>query len=577
MRRSGAAGYPRVVRALHYVAVAALVVGSLLFGPAARAAVPECPDDLEPWRATLGAEWIACVRLADLTVSGGNPYTDPNSLTGMGNPPPSGGTLHSKYTSPITGVPGIQIHGYFPDGCNAFQVEPALTAKNGAPFIKGCEPPDPPPYATCLAACHHNGQFVLRIPDTWSGRLLTAGTPGIRDAFSSDAILSDFALSRGWAYVSQDKGNMGANFFQAGCDERGTCASEASWPGACRAASTPWCAAVAVEEWTFRMRQATRAARALLNAVAPAYGLTKVVRSYAAGISNGGYQVRRALETDKAPDRLYDGGVDWEGTLFLSSLPRGLVVHDATGNVTADPVGFNLFTYLPTALANWPGDVSGDPAARAALERVGFDVEAEPLWPYHWAIYWGLTQKIYRLAFDPEYTAYTCSEPEALAVGPPCVSPPVLDVPPTDVDARYDYTARLIANAALRGRLDAVANTGDIQRPLITLHGDNDALLPYRTDSDLYQQLVALKHRSSRHRSYVVRGGNHVDPQFDEHWDRGTPYGRNVIRPMLPCVRAAIDALVEWVERDSPPPPSRTIARTGTTAAALANSCGLAD
>ena len=33
--------------------------------------------------------------------------------------------------------------------------------------------------------------------------------------------------------------------------------------------------------------------------------------TYAVGTSNGGYQVRRAME--EAPN-LFDGGVDWEGT-----------------------------------------------------------------------------------------------------------------------------------------------------------------------------------------------------------------------------------------------------------------------
>lgn len=554
---------------LRLTASAVLVVTSIVAGPPpAAAAALQCPDalGLERWRTVLGAEWVACVRLADLSTTT-NPYTDPNSLTGMGNPPPSAGALHSRYSRPTSpAIPGLQLHGYFPDGCNAFQAEPVLTAKNGAPFMRGCTPP-PTPLQTCFAACHHNAQFVLRIPDSWNGRLLTAGTPGIRDAFASDYILGDFALTRGWAYVSQDKGNLGANFFQSGCDERGTCTSEASWPGACAGAGDPWCPATAIQEWTYRMRQATRSAIALLGTLAPAYGLNKVGRSYAAGISNGGYQVRRALETDGPHERLYDGGVDWEGTLFLSSLPAGIVTERPT-------TGYNLFTYLPAALANWPGDVSGDPAAREALAAVGFEPESEPLWPYHWAIYWGLTQKIYRLAFDPEYTGYSCSDPAGLA--PPCVSPPVLEVPPTDPDAAYDYHARVAAFPELARRLDSVANTGDIQRPLITLHGDQDALLPARTDSDLYAQLVARKHREGRFRYYTVRGGNHVDPQFDDHWGRNA-YGNTVLRPMLPCVRSAIDALVAWVETGVAPPPSRTIARVGTTADELANRCGLGD
>jgi fermentation-respiration switch protein FrsA (DUF1100 family) len=289
---------------------------------------------------------------------------------------------------------------------------------------------------------------------------------------------------------------MGANFFRAGGDETAT-------------SGTPWEPGAAVEEWTMRMRQATSAARALLAFLAPQYGLKGVTFSYAAGISNGGYQTRRAIETDFKHQRLYDGGVDWEGTLFLGSLPAGIQTQTPT-------TGYNLFTYLPTALLNYPGDVLGVPASVQALAAVGFNPQSQPLWAYHWAIYWGLTQKIYRLEFDPEYTNYTCSD--MLGAGPSCVSPAALAVPPTDPDALYDYAARVAQNPAILARMQEVANTGNIQRPLITLHGDQDSLLPIATDSDLYSQLVARAHKSSRYRYYVVQGGNHVDPQFDDHY-----------------------------------------------------------
>ena len=63
--------------------------------------------------------------LADLTTTN-HPYTDPQSLTGMGFPPPGSGTLNSKYSTPTSPpVSGIQIDGYWPDACNAFQAEPA--------------------------------------------------------------------------------------------------------------------------------------------------------------------------------------------------------------------------------------------------------------------------------------------------------------------------------------------------------------------------------------------------------------------------------------------------------------------
>src|SRR2546422_6293351 len=76
-----------------------------------------CPQDLEAWRQLLGAEWIDCHAVADLTTTN-NPFTDPQSLTGMGFPPPGSGTLNSKYTAPTSPpVSGIQIDGYFPDAC----------------------------------------------------------------------------------------------------------------------------------------------------------------------------------------------------------------------------------------------------------------------------------------------------------------------------------------------------------------------------------------------------------------------------------------------------------------------------
>ncbi|HZU40311.1 MAG TPA: alpha/beta hydrolase domain-containing protein, partial [Solirubrobacteraceae bacterium] len=276
-------------------------------------------------------------------------------------------------------------------------------------------------------------------------------------------------------------------------------------------------------------------------------------RSYAVGISNGGYQVRRALETDAGPNRLYDGGVDWEGTLFTNAE--------------------NLFSYLPTSLAAWPGDVLGTPSAVQALAAVGFNPQSEPLWSYHWSVYWGLTQKIYRLEFDPEYTGYTCSSTSG--VGTPCVSPPAEQVLPSDPDATYDYQARLAALPALAGRMDSVANTGAIADRLITVQGDQDALLPIRTDGDLYAQMVGARGRAGMYRFYTVAGGNHVDPQFDDHYGVDA-YGDNVLRPILPCARAALDALSAWVERGQAPPPSGTIPRpAGASATELANVCSL--
>lgn len=89
--------------------------------------------------------------------------------------------------------------------------------------------------------------------------------------------------------------------------------------------------------WHGRVSQPTVAAEQVL---AQRYG-TAPRRTWMTGISNGGYLTR--WQPDQRPE-LYDGGVDWEGSLFQSQGP-------------------NLFPYLPTALRDYPTSTV-DPAAR---------------------------------------------------------------------------------------------------------------------------------------------------------------------------------------------------------------------
>ena len=559
------------------VGAAAVLAGALPAGATPGVGVPEvasaavaqtCPADLTAWKTALGAEWIDCHALADLTTTGNTTYTDNFTTTGYGFPPPASGALNSNKTNPTApAVPGIQVDGYFHDGCNAFQPEPPQLAA----FMQTCTPTFVAGN-TCLSQCHHDAAFVIRIPDAWNGRLLTAGTGGIRDQFSNDFIFSDFAMEKGWAYVSSDKGNMGANFFQGGCDEKGVTCGAPAWPGAtCPETPGAWCPGAAIAEWTFRIRQATSATRHLLKLVGPLYGHPKGVKfSYMTGASNGGYQTRRALETDLPSDPmgvLYDGGVDWEGTLLIPTVPAGVTKASST-------TGWIIFNYLPTSLNTAPQNLTGDPAAVAAMTAVGFNPASQPLWPYHYGIYWGLTQKAYRLEFDPEASLYSdCVWP--VTVGP-CVVPPAAGVPPQDTaDANYNYSARLAALPALATRIGRTANTGDIHHPMITLHGDQDALLPIKTDSDLYAQMVHLAGHDSTYRYYVVQGGNHVDAQFDDH-SGVDAYGNTVLRPILPCTWASLNAMQAWVEKGVAAPASHTIARDpNATAADLANKCDI--
>ncbi len=60
-----------------------------------------------------------------------------------------------------------------------------------------------------------------------------------------------------------------------------------------------------------------------------------------------------------------------------------------------------------------------------------------------------------------------------------------------------------------------VSLTGDIGKPLLTLHGTFEALLPIRSDSDVHRLLVKQAGHGSIHRYYEIDEGNHVDSYFD--------------------------------------------------------------
>ncbi len=117
----------------------------------------------------------------------------------------------------------------------------------------------------------------------------------------------------------------------------------------------------------------------------------------------------------------------------------------------------------------------------------------------------------------------------------------------------------------MRAAVARIALTGRIQRPLITLHGTLDTLLPITRDSDVYAAMVRDRHRDRMFRYYRIEGGNHVDGLYDAYPDR--------LRPILPCFRSAFTALTGWAERRIAPPPGHTVARPAS--GDLANTCAL--
>jgi hypothetical protein len=389
--------------------------------------------------------------------------------------------LNASGTNNPSGVGGLQVDGYFPDSSRT-------NVNNG---------------------WTHDSQFVLRFPNRWNGKLVVTGAPGVRAQYANDFIISDYVLSKGYAFASTDKGNTGVNFYDDG-----------SAPGG------------SVAEWHRRVEQLTRAAKA---AARTNYGRAPS-RTYITGISNGGYLTRYALEN--TPE-LYDGGVDWEGTLFRAAGP-------------------NLLTYLPTALTEYPKYAAATPgspeqdAARQAIIQAGFAPGSEFLWRDYYMTYWDLTQRIYREEFDPEYDG-------ALKAGVPFCQPGT-----PNCDADYDYASR---PAEVKEAVRKVQLTGRIGKPMITLHGTLDTLLPIETDSDVYRGLIRdAGQASSQHRYYKIEAGDHVDSFYDDYPER--------LRPILPCHRTAFRILEAWIENGRQPPPSTFVPKPAS--GDVVNTCRIA-
>ena len=457
----------RLSRKLSYAALALVAAGPLLVTVGPSTADPRhCAHQARIDVPRAEVQKSAC--LDDLTTAG-------TLLTGHTNIDDWNG-LHASGTENPTGVPGIQVDGYFPDTSTT-------NSNNG---------------------WNHDSQFVVRLPDHWNGKLVVSGAPGVRRQYANDFIISDWVLAHGYAFASTDKGNTGTSFYRDGSSPGGS-----------------------IREWNHRVTQLTRAAK---QVVAQRYG-DRPDRTYMFGISNGGYLTRWQLENHP---QMYDGGLDWEGTLFRAAGP-------------------NLLTYLPAALKNFPDyKATGDAAAHDAMIRAGFPKGSEFLWDYHYAYYWDLTQRIYREELDPGYDG-------DLDAGVPFCRGGT-GTPGCDAD--YVYADR---PKAVRDAVRSVQLTGRIGKPMITLHGTLDTLLPPKTDSDVYTRLIGRRGLDGRHRDYRIEDGNHVDGLYSTYPDR--------LRPMLPCARAAFTKLTRWVETGRKPPRDGFYARPDE--GDLVNSCRL--
>ena len=440
------------------LAVAALAISiatgtAAAAAPAAAAAGPRAGPAVCSGMTELvvpGAERLEAACLTDLTTAG-------TVLTGHTDPSGAGyGGLSVPGTVNPTGVPGIQLDGYFPDTST-------LNTAHG---------------------WNHDSQFVIRMPRHWNGGLVVAGPPGVRGQYANDATISDWVLAEGYAYASTDKGNSGPLIYTDGVA-----------PGD------------AIAEWHSRVTELTVAAKDVLS---QRYN-RQPRRTYITGFSAAGYLTKWQLEN--RPD-LYDGGIDWSG--FLMTPDR------------------NLLTYLPTALTHYPGYVAGSQESHQAILDAGIPSGSEPLWAFTSRSFWGPLQAILRQEIDPNYAG---------------------------ADADYDLAAR---PAEVRDTISRISLTGRIGKPLLTLQGTLDTAVTPR-DARIYNSMVEAQGRGSMARLYEIEGGSHFEFLYGQHPD--------LLRPMVPCFRAAFEALEGWTQTGVTPPSGGFVPRDATTD--LVNTCDL--
>jgi hypothetical protein len=381
----------------------------------------------------------------------------------------------------------------------------------------------------------NQARFLLRLPNDWNGRLVVAGASGTRSEFNGDFAWSDYVVQKGYAYASQNKGTFNLQL------------STAADPLACRLNpdlqvfvrffdnedGQPF------TRWTEFMIRAGEIAR---DGVKAAYGPPPRY-TYAVGTSNGGYQVRRAIE--EAP-HVFDGGVDWEGTFV-------------------DPHAPNVLTDLPPAVLNFPDyRASGFNTSTTAAKNIvaaGYppdiasDIGATPttLWNNNWVSFWEVTLCQWQKRLDPTYDTYDTTPP-----------------PGDGGTATYNYIHRLsVSNVG--AEVAAFQTTGRITRPLITVQGTMDSLLPIDHHGRAYARKVEAsrkKHRDDdddgdRHhdkgpayRLYEVQNGNHIENYRQLNFSK--------LEFIQPHAQRSFDLLVDNVERGASLPPSQCIARGGS-------------
>lgn len=200
----------------------------------------------------------------------------------------------------------------------------------------------------------HQARFLLRIPKDWNGRLVCAASSGVTGERTYDLYLSDYLLSKGFAFAATDKGvRMGL------VDD---------------VILMPQTPETSVRRWAGRLEDLARFAVA---ECVKARG-RKPERVYAAGLSNGGFVARKAAESSAG---LFDAAIEVSGVLWradagniLRELPAALRKLPAADAKWTPVVAWYRDTYWDAVLNMFIGDL--DPGYNG--EATAYDFDSRP-------------------------------------------------------------------------------------------------------------------------------------------------------------------------------------------------------
>lgn len=299
----------------------------------------------------------------------------------------------------------------------------------------------------------NRARFLLRVPRDWNGRLVVAAASGITDENTYDLYLSDYLLSKGYAFAATDKGVR-----RAVID-----ADTVVMP------MTP---ESSVRRWAGRLETLVETAREL---ILRRHG-SSPERVYAVGLSNGGFVARRAAEMG-----FVDGAVDISGVMWRAD--KG-----------------NLLRELPALLRA----VLKDPWDQDAIARAGFprvDAKWKPLADLYKLVYWESSLGIFISDLDPSYSGPVAdydldSRPAALAAIREFENTGDLKAPLISIAGRHDYLIPCAGHAEAYRDLVRSKGKGDLHRLVL-----EDDAAHIDTNADMFPFVTPLMPRA--HAAFV--------------------------------------------------------------------------